>query len=359
MQDPELDRQLADIQELKQAWHQFMDFFKMGITGQPVDHAVEEEFLEIKSRIAMLHDTLMTALKGEKQDQRQIGQNIMAIVSRAITLRHVARLSDVDIKKISIEWNEALMLLDGKVGDLEEAREELEKINPMLFHLGRIKERVVSGVWNFLNSGGFRVIGGLGVVVAVIWAFAAFGGAEFMHRNENLRPVYYFFEDGYRGFFNPDQPFDNIDRMWSKLRALPNNYELLGSSDDLITRQRLESELRNPVRTAQPNTDFVSKLSPLPEGSFKAQAIRYSTTSGPGAGTAQVYVYMFPNTWDAKQALQAYRTWRTGLNDQQRTEVDGNLRLMRSVNCIIILRGGNNIIRDTLSTTMMRNAEKI
>ena len=133
MIDPEIERQFADCQELLVLWREFHDFFSMAVKGEGITHDKEAEFLELKSQIAMLHDSFMDALT---KDQN-IGQEVLGIVSRSITLKHLNRQSVADIKKMEIEWHESYLLLNDTIGLLDEKRTELAGLSASQVRAGK------------------------------------------------------------------------------------------------------------------------------------------------------------------------------------------------------------------------------
>jgi len=354
MQDPELDRQNADIVQLKAMWQLFMEYFKLGLTGDAPSASNEAKFLEVKSNIAMLHDSLLAAVKGD----RQVAQNIMLLVGRCITLRHIGRMTDSDIKKIRIEWNEALIMLDSEISELEQKRAKLAELNPYVYYFNRVRTRVVAKVWNFIGSTGFKATAILAGVSFGIYAFMMLGGAKFMYDTPALRPVYYFGETFYREFINSSHPYDTIDRMWSRMGSLPFNYEWVTNPDFVVQRAVLERELDNPVRAPQP-LGLGAKLRELSEANFKAQGLRYDAKGGPGGGTLEVYTYLFDQTYKTKDIMREISNWRNTLDDANRGTFNSKFRFFRMVNCIVILRGGGDIIKDNFSKDTLRGQERL
>ena len=118
MINPVLDRRYNDCSTLAEAWKSYLDFFtKVVKQGADITPEMEQTFMETKAQIAMMHDSLMEAITRDAN----IGQNMMSIVNRSITLRHVRRLGGADQKKIEIEWHECFLLLNETLSALGEA----------------------------------------------------------------------------------------------------------------------------------------------------------------------------------------------------------------------------------------------
>ena len=100
MQDPVLNSSLDETRELQTRWSQFHDFVKMAMGGQKVSAQAEMKFLELKSRIAMLHDGFMARLEHEQKT----GQNIMNIIGDCILLGRMGNATDAERQKFEFDW---------------------------------------------------------------------------------------------------------------------------------------------------------------------------------------------------------------------------------------------------------------
>jgi hypothetical protein len=149
MLDQDLDRRLTDCKELLLHWHKFHSYFNIAIKEEgKISHEVEAEFLNLKSRIAMLHDAFMESLKHDQA----IGQHVLTIVERSITIKHLKKMSIAEIKKMEIEWHESYLLLNETVGAMEEEETRLDNINPTKYKLDKLKTSIINNIRNFLTS---------------------------------------------------------------------------------------------------------------------------------------------------------------------------------------------------------------
>jgi hypothetical protein len=135
MIDPKLERQFNHCSELLDLWRKFHEFMGFGVKGDSITPEHEAQFLHTKSRIAMLHDTFMTALMAD----RNIGQSVLTIVGRAITLGHLARMSVAEVKKMEIEWHQAFLLLQETLGTIEDKRTEIADVSEASYRAGRAR----------------------------------------------------------------------------------------------------------------------------------------------------------------------------------------------------------------------------
>ncbi|MDK2972013.1 MAG: hypothetical protein PWP23_1768 [Candidatus Sumerlaeota bacterium] len=171
MINPLLERRYADCTELIDAWKGFMEFFNKAIKEenfQPTPE-MEQAFLDSKARIAMLHDSFMASLKHDQN----VGQNMLSIVNRSITLRHLRKFNPADQKKIEIEWHECYLLLNETTSRLAEERERLAEVNEVAWKLGKMRERLFVTLKAFFTSIYFKIIVAVGILGGLIFAFVA------------------------------------------------------------------------------------------------------------------------------------------------------------------------------------------
>lgn len=154
MEDPVLNRNLAEIRELQTRWSQFHDFVTMAMQQglSKITAQAEMKFLELKSRIAMLHDGFMGGVKSDVKT----AQNIIQIVGDAILLRKVAGSSDAERQKFEFDWNECFMLLTETISSLEQEQKRLAAINERSHKAAQRREIMKAQLHNFLHGAGFK-----------------------------------------------------------------------------------------------------------------------------------------------------------------------------------------------------------
>jgi hypothetical protein len=161
MIDPTVERHYADCKELLELWSVFHDYYVMGVKGENITPEAESQFLDIKSRIAMLHDSFIDALTHDQN----IGQGMLKIVESAITLKHLSRQSPAETKKMEIEWHEAYLLLNQTIGALEDRRQELANMSAAQVRAQKAAGATAQNVRKVLTSGYFKL--GVGAVLAL------------------------------------------------------------------------------------------------------------------------------------------------------------------------------------------------
>jgi hypothetical protein len=328
MQDPALDRHLAETKELKELWSLFHEYFKLGLKGEGMSRENDAKFLEVKSRVAMLHDAYMDVLRG--QDARQTGQNMMKLVGRSITLRHINRMSDVDIKKVNLEWHECFLLLNETQGALEDKVAKLAPINPTVYKLKKLKARSLANAKGFFSGTLFKAFAVLAVAAIIIGGFMALGLGEHMKKIGVLRPIYFQGVGFYRTFIDKAFPYDNIDEFLGGTRSLSGGWQELGESP--VPRQTVEAKFSNNIRT---------KLSGAPHHWSKKYF--YQSSGGGLGGHMELHLFLFPSTADAISVGQQYTEMKAGAsNPGEIAAVERERKMRRVVNVIIVYLGGND-----------------
>lgn len=295
MIDPEVERQYSDSKELLALWNTFHQFFSMGVKGENITPEKENQFLELKSRIAMLHDSFMDALTSN----HSVGQEVLSIITRAITLKHLSRISTADLKKMEIEWHEAYLLLNDTIAALSHRREELAQINE-----GQYKAKLAAGaarqkVGKFFGSSYFKLAailivlfgGTLGVQALGIYDYDNLGNYKILHTPYRwgkyiVRTV------------KPDSPWPNIDVVPRKgYASWPEGVkppEIKGDDRSQVIRQISQQAAQIGIG---PNL-----------GQALSNAADYRKEEAERGGSRPVEIHSFRFT-TAEEARQAYEIW--------------------------------------------------
>lgn len=141
MIDKQLESRIEDVKNLIRIWHRFYRTLSMGFDPESLTPDREREFLEIKTTVAEKHEAFM----GVIEHDHHIGQSILDMIKRTISLAEFGRLSPIEINKISIEWHDANILLHETLGSLEFRREKLTHVNPMEEFVKKFKGSASSG----------------------------------------------------------------------------------------------------------------------------------------------------------------------------------------------------------------------
>lgn len=297
MIDPTVERHYADCKELLDLWSVFHDYYLMGVKGENITLDAESQFLEIKSRIAMLHDSFIDALTHDQN----IGQGMLKIVESAITLKHVNRQSPAETKKMEIEWHEAYLLLNQTIGSLEDRRNELANMSAAQVRAQKAAGATAQSMHNILTSGYFKL--GVGAVVALfltvgvqflgIFDWNSVAGMSALH------PPYRMFKVVYRSMVDPDSPWPNIAVMSRKPFATAGMVyeppEIQSSPPDQFIATINDPKIK----------DLLGK-----KVEYVKEMMKTKAREGQGSKTAYIHSFRMPDVKTARDIRDAWSAYR-------------------------------------------------
>lgn len=350
MEDPILNRNLEETKELQTRWTQFRDFYLAASKGQPVTPQVEAKFLELKSRIAMLHDGLMGGLK---KDQKT-GMNVMSIVSECILLSRVANTSDAERQKFEFDWNECYLMINDTVGAMEHEKEELAGINEKTWRAEQKKEELRAKLQAFFKHQGTRIGLTGAAILLVLWLIPTLGIFSYTNfgRWGFTKPMYgLVVEKFWRPYINPNLEYATADEI---VRA-----EL----DSTVIPAELVKDRGIDVNYLR-DTEFPSmgvsealkgELSPMIDEAAWSLGERWSIDGQ----DVRIYVLLFKDGRTAEQFVNKLVTLMANLNDQQKQSVRQQTYLDRNSNLVMLGRG-NHIFRQQyfIETFMISDTRK-
>lgn len=335
MEDPVLNRSLEETRDLHIRWGQFRDFVLMAIKSRKVTAQAEMKFLELKSRIAMLHDGFMTRLD---HDQKT-GQNIMSIVADCIMLKRAAGYSDAEKQKFEFDWNECYLLLTEQLGALEEEQKRLANINVRAYNAQKRREMMVAQIHNFMHSLGLKVAVGLFIAFMLLWGVPAFGIYDYKNLGK-----YSWSQKPYKAFVNfVWRPYIsmNLEYMsWDEVRQI-------GLDDRNWTKEN-NGAIMPDTNLAKKLTANFFKRSELNGMGFKG---KYLTDIGKAfdANTkfvtegfvaqsqqARFYYVLFQTAKDAEAFTTAMVNAYNALPEAKRKQIGDNVLLLRRANLVSI-----------------------
>jgi hypothetical protein len=117
VREEEIEERIEDIKDLMRIWMRFYRILSAGFDPENLTPEKEAEFQQIKTVVAQRHRHFMEVIADD--EDKYIGQNILNLVKRVISLKEFAKLSPLEINKLSIEWHDANILLNEILGSLE------------------------------------------------------------------------------------------------------------------------------------------------------------------------------------------------------------------------------------------------
>ncbi|MGB9691386.1 MAG: hypothetical protein ACPL7D_04390 [Candidatus Sumerlaeaceae bacterium] len=320
MVDPELEQQLADTKELLKLWQEFYEYFEMAKKGENLTPEKEEAFLELKSKIAMLHDSFMEALTHDQN----IGQNILDIVTRSISLKHLNRQNVADIKKMEIEWHESYLLLNETIALLSEKREQLANMSEAQVRAQKAAGFATQRISAILTSIYFRI-----AVIAVVVLFATVGVQVLGIFDWNTLGNYPVFHAPYRIGKKIYRAIGDANSPWPNI-AVTDGDRAAVSSTRWAGKPEVQNEPKDKV-LAMP----ALRSSGVADILKKATEYRKEKVTK-GLDQADIHTFLLPETADA---IAAEQKWNDYISKNRKEE--SKYRFVRNVNVITIIHSDN------------------
>ncbi len=332
MEDPILNRDLGEVKELQTRWGQYRDFVTMAMKGQPISAQAEMKFLELKSRIAMLHDSFMNAL----QHDQKVGQNMMNILNEMILLKKATHATDAEKQKFEFDWNEIYLLISETVSGMDEEVKRLAGINERAYKASQRRELMKARIKNFFGGQAVKYLIGLLVLAGAIYGFQQGYGFQNLHDIGPLKPVYNLTVNKvWRPLINHDYEFHEwndipldegfVYNVGPEGQVLRVNKKPAGDlTYDYFVGQELPSLL-------MPHTVFTDMKAMLDKKKYFL-----SDRLEVNGNDARYYYILMPTSDDAKKLTDIWLKNFDSLNDAQKKEIRGKFYIFRKANAIFI-----------------------
>ncbi len=335
MIDPDVERRTADCTELMDIWRQFLDLVNKALKPpQSINPQMEQQFIQIKARIAMLHDSFMESLKHDKS----VGTNMIEIVNRAITLRLVQKMGESEQKKMEVEWHEVFLLLNETVSTLNEERLRLKEVNEIVHNLKRLQEALMVRLKAFLSSIYFKIGAVLTVLIFIIWGIPALGIYDYddLRDVDSLKPALASTFKFTRTTLGAPLPYMDMAQVLDELDKLE-DVEGINKIDDVT------KDITDPQATAadmigyavtpdyEKAAEYANVLKSAQE--YVKQVCHKERWKN---RTADVHMFWFRRTRDAKKFYV----------DMQGETIPDRIRIVRKANVIIVIGATDDELMD-------------
>lgn len=125
MRDRKLESKIKRLKEFMQLWLKFHDMYKSAINRDTITPEEENAFLETKSLIARRYQALKEYLEiGSSYDDKTFD-----VISQLLSLKGVAVISDLSLRKIENDWHGSYIILNKFLGELEAKEESLRGVS--------------------------------------------------------------------------------------------------------------------------------------------------------------------------------------------------------------------------------------
>ena len=309
MNNPILNRRLANLQSLLRNWQLFHTYMTDAIGGKEPTPQDEADFLRLKSQIAIQHDALMEAVAGGDREVAATAQSIITVVENCILLRQIQRMNPPEMRRTEIEWHEGYLLVNDTIGILEEEVEKLAKTNRLQYEINLVVGRVTKTITRGVTHPGFRY--GL-VAVAVIGALIVLPAMgvynySFLEENDATKPVYAAGYSFLRNTVMKHLPFRDWDDYTSRGRQpMPIGY----NPDHVgITPEGLRDQFLYKVYNEVPPGSLDLREYATKAKTLRAERFRFSNTP------ILVFFVLLPSNSDAIEMYDKIDKWRKTIVD--------------------------------------------
>lgn len=325
MIDPNVERQYADTRELLGLWNTFQQFFTLGKSGQEISPERENQFLELKSRIAMLHDSFMEALTTDQN----VGQEVLNIITRAITLKHLGKLSTADAKKMEMEWHESYLLLNDTIAALEQKRQELAQINETQYKASQAAGVARQKAGKFFGSFYFKLVAIIVVVLGATIGVQSFGLYDYddLGKIPGLKTPFQWGKAVVR-IVKPESPWPTIAVQPRRgVSGWPEGVK----PPEIDAGQTKDDAVRHLARITAP----IGISQTLATELTKAVEFRKEVAEKSGEGPIEIYTFRLPSSTEAKAAEKIWEDAKSRANQSGNApEIVRQMDIIRDVNLI-------------------------
>jgi len=339
MEDPILNRNLADTKELATRWSQFHDFFDMATKSDKISPDAERKFMDLKTRIAMLHDSLMQSIK---HDQK-VAQNVIAVMRQCLMLRTIPQMSQTEIQKIEFDWNEVYLLMVETIANIEEEVARLAGISLRAYQMQQLQNRFNNERRKFFADTRVRVALFSIVTTSVIAFFAvgipAFGWYEY----SNIKTDVPLMTGPYNGVARIVRLFDK-ELLFVDIAEMKTPYVDWGhmNEDDALQRERMKDDY---FISQLPNYGYAAADIDEMSGLVRTKRANYKEIlRDPSNKKLFIFAYLFNNTEDAVRFVQARADNLEAMtNSKRRKKIEERIVIGRRSNFIVIIDCENRL----------------
>lgn len=337
MEDPILSRNLADTRELATRWAQFHEFFNMATKSDKISPEAERKFMDLKTRIAMLHDALMQSIK---QDQK-VGQNVIGVMRQCLMLRTIPMMSQTEIQKLEFDWNEVYLLMTETIADIEEEVARLAGVSKRAHQIQQIQKRLRAQRQKFFADTRVRVaiwVGGtLAVLGFLLFGIPAMGIYDYQNVKQDVPwlTTPYNSAAGIVRLFDPEYAFIDEAEMktpfveWGATNAL----------DKGLKSQMSDKNFLNQLT----NYGFAASDVDEVRGFLEVKRYFYKEILRDTANNKMfIYAYLFDTTEHATRFVELRKANLEAMTDGERQKkIEDRMAVARNANFVVLIESKN------------------
>lgn len=328
MEDAALNSQLVETKELQTRWRQFSDFVEMAYSGKPCKPEAEMKFMELKSRIAMLHDGFMESLEHDQST----GQNMVELLNNCVTLARLTDASEADRKKFKFDWNECYLLVTEQISHLNAEVERLDGINERAYRASQRRDAIKAKIVGFFTGPGFKGICWVASIVVVLYVIPTFVWSyrNFGHMSWSKGIYKTVVNTGYRPFLSKDYEYNELGEVEHPDAYNQDQWRV----EKGPTQKDLENTLNGFFGAAGPGLVNHLKKNLKSSGDFSTNRVTGKRANESGNGS--FYYMVFKTSQAAKDFIEMGQNAVKAMPTEQQRSIDNNIWAKRRANFVAI-----------------------
>lgn len=335
MQDPLLNRSLEETRELELRWSQFRDFLRLGMKGGEISSESEFMFLELKTRIAMLYDSLARSVTPDNG----VAQNVIRVMASCFMLRRLRAMNPQQLHQLDTDWTAASVLISETIALLEQRQRELILVSDFSAGLKQYRQRVFSALGEFGRRPAL-FIPGLIILFALSLAFVSMTGIYDITRVKSdvpaLRPLYNPVMAVARFAFS-EIPYAAMDEV------RPRKPDFAPPSPDAYSnpgKYRLSAkDFTVDLLNLGFDINDVDRATRILNRKRAFDAAIFTVTDG----ELREYIVLFATAADAKEFVRLRRAGLDKLTDNDRRyQIENSISVSRRANLVVLFRGSTS-----------------
>ena len=342
MIDFTLERRISDLNKLKERWGDFREYYRIGEHKKKYTQAQEDEFLECKKNIALLHEEFIDTLpQSENKAARQMKKTAQVIIDHVIhcvSIKHVRSFYDQDHKLFEQDWNGVYLLLNETIGLLEDRREQIANMSHARMALSQSIDSFKEKTTAVLKGPLTKLVVVLALLIGVPYGLHVSGVfllTDIPTKIPFLAKPYNFVVNQLRKA-GLSVPYTSLDDVQPDSSGRPSGY----SSADLTSNQTLDiTEIWELMEAMEFSGNKFVVPQTIKDNVLTSRHERWRT--GGGQGNLDLYLILLKNPGDVRSFGQEYTNWLNGLSDADRELMDGQVGLGRSSNVLFIAISAN------------------
>jgi hypothetical protein len=271
-------------------------------------------------------------------------------------LKRICGYNDAEKQKFEFDWNECYLLIGEQVAQLDNEKNRLAAIKEGSYKVGKMKEKMVASIHNFIHSSGLKY--GF-IALALVFALWIVPAYIYSYRQLKDIPVvskiYYFVADKvFRPFLNSDYAYDRWEDIGDDPGAPHERHNAIGDSDSSkMTIDNFKSSVLAEIGMSKAASDEAKNLI---DQNLNYEKQRFSALGQ----DVRLYYVLFKDTEDAKKFMDLENTSLKdpALPADAKQKIADTVYIKRMANLVAIGISNHQMRRDQIIERFGLNADK-